>query len=310
MRYRRVAIAVAAVVAILLLLVICYPRGSVDNSGGEVPVGSVGGQGSGSDKPGGSSVGKVPDEAFQKLPDEASKKLALRLMDLVRPSAATKADWNRAAITPGTLNGGVIPYWTLANVKPVLEAEKNTTAFHVHATCRRSEDGNLVTTVWSNKITNTLLIDWVKGTVTRQDRRIDDGPTFDEMHPDQRTADNPNIGLGDRGGPGIAMRLSRKDGRSFVPYDHTPYRGVVGFISKTYPVAAIPMIRKDNFKLESILVLDPKKGKLLGEICLPPEVTGGRPNFILDQENDALLAADFGLNWFVAVDLRPYVRGK
>ena len=59
----------------------------------------------------------------------------------------------------------------------------------------------------------------------------------------------------------------------------------------------------------SIVVLDVPNGKLLGEMK-PTEAKSGRPNLILDEENDVLLAAQSGLDWLVAVDLRPYIKNK
>jgi hypothetical protein len=247
---------------------------------------------------------------------ESQKKLGQHLLELLTPPAATKEDWKRLKITAENLEEGEVPYWVLTNLKPVLEADTNTTAFHTFAANKRLENGNIVTTVWGHKIGNTLEIGWQQGKVKKQKRRTDNGVEFAEMHDDQRSGNNLDIGYGFQPPkyekPGIAITALRKEDKQkkscLIPYDHTPYMPVIGFITKNYPIGVMPLISEKAKKLESILVLDVEEGKILGKIKLPVEAKSGRPNFILDKENDVLLAVQFGLDWLVAIDLRPYVK--
>ena len=239
--------------------------------------------------------------------------LAARLVQLLTPASATASDWKRAKVLKSTLGDTAISYWSLTNMRPIMEADTNTTAFHVRATNRRDADGKIVTTVWSNKNANTLEVDWSSGTVNRQDRRTDNGPKFNEMHRDQHGAQNSGLGFSGRPLEPIIVANFWKDGKEIceaLPFDYTKYFPVNGFISNNYPIAAMPLIPNDGLGAPAILLLDAHGKRLLGEVKLPAEAKGGRPNFILDQENDVLLAAQFGLDWLVAIDLRLYIGQK
>ncbi|MFH0938544.1 MAG: hypothetical protein V1899_04580 [Planctomycetota bacterium] len=256
------------------------------------------------------STAEQPKPVTDTHPPRTANLLARKLVQILTPSSATASDWKNAKVSQNTLGDTNISYWVLTNMRPTMEADTNTTAFHVRAINRRDTEGKIVTTVWSNKNANTLEIDWASGAVNRKDRNMNKGTSFDEMHTDQRGAHNSNMGYTGTREPKIVMHYytDEKQFAKVVTFDHNGYFTVNGFISNQYPVAAMPLIPKDGRSPPSILLLDVPHGQLIGEIKLPAEAKTGRPNFILDKDNDVLLAAQFGLDWLVAIDLRPYVR--
>jgi hypothetical protein len=257
------------------------------------------------------AFGRSGDEPTPRTPRPTPKDpLAAKLVEILTPPAPRASDWKNAKVSKHTLGDTGITYWVLTNMRPIMDADTNTTAFHVRATNRRADDGQIVTTVWSNKNGNTLEIVWASGAVNRKDRRTDAGPMFDETHSDQHDARSP--GLGFTGSPKLVWRVWEDDKEvdAAVRFDHLPYLAVVGFISNNYPVAAMPLIPNDGRSAPSLLLLDVPHGKLLGKVELAAEAKSGRPNFILDVQNDVLLSAQFGLDWLVAIDLRAYVSKK
>ncbi|MFH0938523.1 MAG: hypothetical protein V1899_04475 [Planctomycetota bacterium] len=243
---------------------------------------------------------------------QSSNLLARTLVQILTPFSATAADWKNAKVSQSTLGDTNITYWALTNMRPIMEADTNTTAFCVRATNRRDTEGKIVTTVWSNKNANTLEIVWASGAVNRKDRSTDRGPMFDESHPDQHGPHNSGLGWTGTGTsePRIVMYYytDEKMFDKIVPFDYTQYFTVNGFISNQYPVAAMPLLSKDGMSSPSILLVDVIQAQLIGEIKLPAEAKSGRPNFILDQTNDVLLATQFNLDWLVAIDLRLYAQ--
>lgn len=256
---------------------------------------------------GGSSQG---DEGQpQAIPGNSRPKslnpLANKLIEMLTPPSATSADWKNAKVVKSCLDNAPIPFWVLTNMRPILDADTNTTAFHVRATNRRDSQGKIQTTVWSNKNGNTLEIDWSSGIVNRRDRRTDEGPKFDETNPEQNGRETSNLGF--TASPKLVISFWN-EGREIcysIPFEHFPYHPVGGYISNSYPMAAMPLIPK-AMTSPSILVIDIFQKKILGKIELPKEAKGGRPNFILDMENDVLLSSQFGLDWLMAIDFRPY----
>lgn len=232
---------------------------------------------------------------------------------VTRPTA-TKEVWNALKVTKGEKTNSQISYWSIINLRKVLEADTNTTSFHVGATNTRLENGEIVTTILGNKLSNALLINWIKGSFGQADR-AEAKNSFSEVHADQEQINNSKILFGFENGeekPGISLTTFTNDGKeeeSFILFNHKIYLRTVGFLSNDYPIGALPLIRDDTRTLESILILDKVNAKIIENIVLPVGAKSGQPTFILDKQNDVLLATQFRLDWIVAIDLKEYVKG-
>ncbi len=241
------------------------------------------------------------------------KVLVVALTMLIAPTSATAQDWAQAKVSGGKINNGEVAYWTLVKMRPILEADTNTQSFHVRASNKRGPNNEIITTIWSNKIGNTLDVDWAKGTIQKQPRNEAEGTHFSEDHPDQSTMTGGIIGFThlppEWKEPALAISFHTKDFKiigSVIPFDHTPYLTLAAFVPTSYPIGAVPELAKVKDKPCYILLVDTDRKQIVGEIPLPADISG-RPTFILDKENDVLLATQFELAWLIAIDLRPYL---
>lgn len=255
---------------------------------------------------------KQPNEDSTKL--AGTKLLSDALVKMLTPSAATASDWSHATVTNNSVDGGKIPYWTLIKMRPILEADTNTTSFHTQASNKRGSVGGIVTTIWSDKIRNTLEVKWANGSVAKARSNPTSGINFSENHGEQNEIVQRNVSFTtlrpDWVRPAISISVRGNDYKwtgAVIPFDHTPYNRLVAFVPTSYPIAAMPEWAKVIGHPSYILLVDTDNIKIVGEIPLPADLSG-RPTFVLDKENDVLLVTQFDLSWLIAIDLRPYMK--
>ena len=245
--------------------------------------------------------------------ERARKELAAALSKILSPPPATNLNWREAKVIQGILTDPGVPFWTLVKMRPILEADTNTTSYHMRASNQRGQNGDLVTTIWSNKILNTLEIHWGSGVVEKHPQNRSDGTMFDQRHPEQLAKVRRDISFThlppEWTSPAIAISFHGQDGKitgSTIPFDHTPYITFSAFVPSTYPIGAMPALAKERGSQSCIILIDTDKKMILGKIPLPNDLSG-RPTFMLDKENDMLLVTQFELNWLIAIDLRGYM---
>ena len=246
--------------------------------------------------------------------EKGSAALANALIKLLTPPSATASDWQQAKIAARSLKDANIPFWTLVKMRPIMEADTNTTSFHTRASNQRGPSGEIVTTVWSNKILNTLEIDWSKGSVTKRPQNRANGTMFEERHSEQRGLNNRDFWFANmppqRVDPCILLSIRGKNDEQssfFIPFIHPPYLTLAAFVPSSYPIGAMPELAKTRGNPSYILLVDTDRREIVGEVPLPADLSG-RPTFILDKENDVLLATQFQLDWLIAIDLRSYIK--
>jgi hypothetical protein len=219
---------------------------------------------------------------------------------------------NRLKVSSYPFGVSGVRYWFLTHLKPALNTDAN--AMMTSGSNRRTADGKIITTVWNNN-RNALEIDWTNGTAIKGAHQEKNWPLFDELDKDPREQPAPwlrfafippdhkveCIGIGNPIDETHEKFLT-------IPFAHAQYMSSLGFASRNYPIGALPKIDNETMTLESILVVDVLNGSLLGEIARPDDAHSGAPYFILDKENDVLLAIHFNLDWVMAMDLQPYVK--
>ena len=52
-----------------------------------------------------------------------------------------------------------------------------------------------------------------------------------------------------------------------------------------------------------------ERGKIVGEIELPKQAQGSRPNFALDRDIHAIIVLGYDVSWMMVIDLKPLIGG-
>jgi hypothetical protein len=238
------------------------------------------------------------------------------LAKLMSPTTATSDEWKSISVQGGTMDnsGAPVAYGIALNILPLLEADKNINARHVQLSISRNSEGGIVSSIWGHKTRKVLALDWSKGSVTQNPRPMGTIPLegqIDDAPPGEKYQNASLIGFttSNRDKRRKVIGISPKGEKLIeIPYDYSGFKALPSFVSAKYPIAAMPKQSEDSHEFVSVLIIDYKKGVLIGEAELPKDARSTRPVFYLDKENDILVCTGYDLKWMMIVDLQSYVK--
>ena len=241
-----------------------------------------------------------------------------KLIEKINPDSATAQDWENAKVRLGNVifDDNKIDYALLTHLRPILEVDKNTAAWHLRVDCERSSDNSIKTRIWGHKAYTTIQFESKTGKISKlPPKQSDDGIELGEK---------PGIPVGrvsiifgtmpaNRSIKCIGISTSLKDEpwhEIEIPFDYSGYTGLFAYGTMDYPIAILPKCEKATKRPSSLIFLDIRAGIMLGEINLPTEAMGTRPNFGIDRTNNVIFACGFDVDWLMAIDLHPYFLKK
>ena len=251
------------------------------------------------------------DQNAQTSSEADTNPLVKALTKILEAKKATKSDWESAKINTIRLGDASLPIHCgiLTGLHPIFEAESNLSPANSKLLVERKNE-EIITGLWSHKANNKVVVNWKTNSIRAEKPKWTRSLEFSEKAPGSQLSAQFGANPKDKK-PCIAIAFPKEDNSGWVcreiPYEHQGYDCLWAFVPTDYPIAVLPKVRLDSYKLVGILILDTANAKLLGEIEMPSVAVSSRPNFVLDMENDVLVGLAFNLDWLLAVDLKPYM---
>jgi len=224
------------------------------------------------------------------------------------PKKSNEADWQSLKIERRneSFSGVEMPVMVVNNLRPILEAEANTSAQHIGIQNIRSVSV-LKTTVWSSKANNAIELDWLGNSIKKFSRP--------EKHPDFylgleaspiRLRYSSVVQIGTLGSNSkVPQELIIKIGDSIkkLPWNRPSFIGECYFF-ETYRYIAALVRNNRNGKRESLAIIDMEQQDLATLIDLPSQVGTYPPLLLIDPDTDLMICMDLEIAWIVCIDLR------
>lgn len=229
-----------------------------------------------------------------------------QMLDILAEMAAkpsTEGDWKALTVAKSTATVSEIemPVVTIKNVRPVLEADANTSAQHLSIQNTR-HDGVLKTLIFGPKMNNALEIEWLKPAVVKA-KRPEPYPDF-YLGPDSQPArERYKNDYYISGQPNDTLVIKTPSSQNSTKWERNSYVSELYFFRQHRYAVAIE--RSETTKrAESLVIVDIENGTLAGIVPLPPQIGRYKPLLLIDPNTDLLLCIDLDIAWIVCVDLR------
>ncbi len=267
----------------------------------------------------GGQSNSAPKEQQETTPigkDEKIKKAFQELADTIKADKPTEAerknlfDIHRALKTEDGTE--ILSYSYVGHLRPLLEAEKNTTADVVEVGVQQNGK-ELVASLFGKKLNKKINVNLSSNSMTLVGRNPSEGLKLKQDYGTERSR-KAYVGVSfgtnpkNRKDKVLAISMGQKD-LKYIPYDHSAHLLRPPYSHYPYRIAVAPRISKKEGRFDAIMIIDLERLELVAEVELPKSSGTPRPYFTIDDKRNVVVSVAYDLSWFLAIDLNPYMKG-